>query len=240
MAHTRTVMFVFQVIVSSFVSAAGTPTFGGVVGCTADEDCFSGTNWRCIDGQSVGSPCTLDRGYNTTSKCICGVQDCVPLPVTKPTAGFRQYLVIGDSVSMGYFHSLAANLTANGGKWDVIHAPGNNDNTNWGQRCLRGWLGTDPHRWDIVTMNWGLHDLAFPDNEHLSVDTYSMFLRKITEQLHEMLRPDARVVWVSTTPVPTNPPPDPTTNKSCVLIPGRIEADVLRYAWNTYVGDGLC
>ena len=112
--------------------------------------------------------------------------------------------------------------------FQVFHAPGNNDNTNWGQRCVSGWLGPDPLRWDVVSFNFGLHDLAHPDNEHLSVETYSLLLGRVVDQLAS-LAPNATLLWVTTTPVPTDPPPDPETNKSCVLIPGRIETDVLEY-----------
>ena len=42
-----------------------------------------------------------------------------------------------------------------------------------------------------------------------------------------------RLIWASTTPVPTNPPPQPGKNPAggdnCTLVPGRLETDVLRY-----------
>ena len=42
----------------------------------------------------------------------------------------------------------------------------------------------------------------------------------------------ATVLWVSTTPVPTDPPPQPGKNPAggdnCTLVPGRLEVDVLR------------
>ena len=67
---------------------------------------------------------------------------------------------------MGYFPTLKKVL---GDSFQAVHAPGNNDNANWGSRCIKGWLGPDPSRWTTVTMNWGAHDLANPDNEHLPV-----------------------------------------------------------------------
>ena len=77
-------------------------------------------------------------------------------------AGKVQYLVVGDSISMGYFPTLQKQLAAT---HQSVHAPGNNDNANWGSRCIKGWLGPDPARWDVITMNWGAHDLAFPGKE---------------------------------------------------------------------------
>ena len=117
---------------------------------------------------------------------------------------------------------------------DIIHlATSYPDNTNWGRRCLRGWLGSNPRRWDVITFNFGLHDLAFPDNEHLGVDTYKKFLTNITTELRSLARSDARLSWVTTTAVPTNPPPqkgkNPVGGDNCTLVPGRTEVNVLRY-----------
>ena len=69
---------------------------------------------------------------------------------------------------------------------------------------------------------------ALTDNEHLPVPIYSKLLANITAQLKQ-LAPKAKLYWVTTTPVPTNPPPDPKTGKSCTLIPGRLESSVLKY-----------
>lgn len=120
-------------------------------------------------------------------------------------------------MSNGYFGHLKLNLT----EYNVTHAPGNNGNTNWGSRCVQGWLGDDPSVWDVITVNFGLHDLAFPDNEHIGVPTYSRLLRSVFDQLKA--KTSAKLMWVTTTPVPTNPP------EECVLIPGRLENDVVSY-----------
>merc|ERR1712194_188102 len=199
----------------------------GATGCTSEEQCYLTPNWRCIESK-VGTPCVLDAGYNLTGHCECGIQPCVKLSAPAPSPGAKQYLVIGDSVSEGFFGTLQAVLEKNK-TWEVFHAPGNNDNTNWGNHCLSGWLGPDPKRWDVISMNWGLHDLAFPDNEHLEVDTYGKLLAEIQKQIEALVRPDTKLFWVTTTSVPTDPPPDPKTGKSCVLLPGRIESDVVRY-----------
>ena len=92
-----------------------------------------------------------------------------------------------------------------------------------GARCVGAWLGADPARWDAVSYNAGLHDLAFPDNEHLAVPSYARFVGAVFAAIAAAVRPSARVLWVTTTPVPTNPTP------ACALIPGRREADVLAY-----------
>jgi len=135
-------------------------------------------------------------------------------------AGRRQWLVIGDSISLGYLS--AASAAAYG--WQVVHAGGtaNNDNIYWHTRCMSIFLG-NASRWDAVSLNAGLHDLAYPDNEHLSLETYESLLTKTLSIVTSSVRKSTQVVWMRTTPVPTNPP------EECVLIPGRLESDVLAY-----------
>lgn len=98
---------------------------------------------------------------------------------------------------MGYMTYLNASL-ATAGEWEVTH-PGENCGSSYNDMaCLSAWLGSDPTRWDVVALNAGLHDLAFPDNEHLDVDLYAMFLANATTALAEALKPSAAIVWVRT------------------------------------------
>ena len=190
-------------------------------GCTADEDCLA-ASLRCLPDPS-GMPCVLDYAYNATGTCACQQQWCINSTYSPAQPGLRQLLVIGDSISLGYTKFAA---TALGGGWQVTHAGSssyNNDNAYWGARCIGAWLGPNATRWDTVTYNAGLHDLAFPDNEHLAVGSYARFVGAVFAALAGAARPDARLLWVTTTPVPTDPKP------ACVLIPGRREADVLAY-----------
>lgn len=189
--------------------------------CSQETTCFGTAFPRCLDSgaDKVGSPCTLDYKFNETSLCSCGVEACVPLNGTNSTSK-PQYLVIGDSISLGYLDSLTSSLSS---EYEVVHAPGNCDNVNWGVMCLSGWLGANPARWDVVSVNHGLHDLAFPDNEHLALPIYTQLLVKEVALLRALLKPSAKLLWMRTTPVPTNPPPE------CVLIPGRVQTDVQAY-----------
>eukprot|EP01045_Picozoa_sp_COSAG04_P056844 COSAG04_NODE_26769_length_291_cov_0.562500_1_plen_52_part_01 len=50
----------------------------------------------------------------------------------------------------------------------------------------------------------GPDDLAFPDNEHLSTATYGKFLGEIVAELQKKAT-KAKLLWVATTPVPTDP-----------------------------------
>ena len=188
--------------------------------CVAEDDCVDEPSaFRCLQTTAaLGAPCTLDYKFNETGFCACQAQACVPLSVPRRTA-LRQLLVIGDSISLGYASALAARLPA----WEVVHAPSfekandNNDNAQWHARCARGWLGPNASRWDAVTFNAGLHDLALPDNEHLNVTNYARFLAAAAATLVSALPAATRIVWMRTTPVPTDPP------ANCVLLPGRIE-----------------
>lgn len=140
----------------------------------------------------------------------------------------KQLLVIGDSISLGYIAELTANLSD---AWEVTHAPSfvsgstNNDNVNWARQCLSGWIAAEPpgRHWDTITYNAGLHDLAYPDNEHLSLPVYQGMLTSVLMEAASLIEPQTALVWMTTTPVPTAP------NASCTLIPGRLESDVLAY-----------
>ena len=190
--------------------------------CTADEDCLS-AGLRCLPSPG-GAPCTLDYQYNETGTCACLPQSCAKFSYVPQQFEKKQWLVIGDSISMGYLADVASLL---GQGWQVVHVGGsspiNCDNAYFASRCISGWLGGNASRWDVVSYNAGLHDLAFPDNEHLSTTSYATYVSKVLEYLDGALRPDARLMWMSTTPVPTNPAPN------CTLIPGRLESSVLAY-----------
>jgi hypothetical protein len=194
--------------------------------CTAEDACLNSTiAFRCLPTTSGhGAPCVLDYKYNETGFCACQAQACVPL-TSPPKTTNKQLLVVGDSISLGYLPYLTSSLT---GAWEVTHAPSfsgsdNNDNINWHSHCLESWLGAQPGRWDAVSFNAGLHDLAFEDNEHLNIANYGVLLYGVATRLATALAPTARIVWMRTTPVPTDPP------ANCTLIPGRLEVDVQRY-----------
>ena len=209
------------VLVSLFASAVGAAA--APLPCTADEDCLS-AGLRCLPSPG-GAPCTLDYYYNVTGQCACLPQACDTFSYPPPTPGRKQWLVIGDSISMGYAPPLSSLLAAS---FNVYHVgaekkPINCDNAYFAARCAQGWLGANASRWDVVSYNAGLHDLAFPDNEHLAVPSYAAFLNATLHFLGGALRADAALLWLTTTPVPTNPP------ANCTLIPGRLESSVLRY-----------
>ncbi len=84
--------------------------------CTAEEVCYNTSAWRCVPAPQgvAGAPCTLDYQYNATGTCVCSSEGpyatCVNGSYAAPTPGAKQVLVIGDSISMGYFGTLQTNL----------------------------------------------------------------------------------------------------------------------------------
>jgi hypothetical protein len=206
----------FALCTSVYGDAPSTP-------CTADEDCI-GAGLRCLPSPG-GAPCTLDYKYNETGFCACLPQSCESFSYPPATPGKKQWLVWGDSISMGYTGPLRDSAKADFDVWHVGSSkePINCDNAYFASRCMGGWLGENASRWDVVSYNAGLHDLAFPDNEHLSTTSYSAFLQEVLAYLGKALRPDATLLWMTTTPVPSSPPPN------CTLIPGRVESSVLAY-----------
>lgn len=222
MASRVALLLASAAAVASAAYAPAAPAWGPP--CSEETACLATpATPRCLPSASsgVGAPCTLDYEFNETSLCSCGAQACTPLPPGNASDPSKlQLLMIGDSISLGLQPFLAAALNAT---HEVVHAPGNCGNAHWGVLCQSAWLGADPHRWDVVTVNHGLHDLAYPDNEHIALPNYAGLVAQELASLKAALRPGAAVVWMRTTPVPTSPPPE------CVLIPRRVQADVDAY-----------
>ena len=74
----------------------------------------------------------------------------------------KNVLIIGDSISIGYFPFVKEAMSDNN---NIVHNAGNAQHTGTGLQKLNEWLGeTD---WDLIAFNWGLWDLCFrhPDSE---------------------------------------------------------------------------
>jgi len=117
-----------------------------------------------------------------------------------------QVLVIGDSISIGYTPAMTTLLA---GKADVKHHAGNAAHTNNGVAKLDEWLGTE--KWKVITFNFGLHDLKIMENglHQVGITEYERNLDAIAARLR---RTDARLLYVTTTPVPeaiVSPPRNP-------------------------------
>ena len=114
-------------------------------------------------------------------------------------------LIIGDSISIGYFEPTKALL---GEKADVYHNPGNAQHTAHGLAQLDAWLGETP--WDVIHFNHGLHDLKYADErgrlvtvtegkQQIPIDEYARNLEALTVRLKQT---GAALIFATTTPVP--------------------------------------
>jgi len=116
-----------------------------------------------------------------------------------------QVLIIGDSISIGYFKPTQTLLE---GKADVFHNAGNAAHTANGLRRLSVWLGDTS--WDVIHFNHGLHDLKYIDEEgknvsaekgrqQIPVDDYEINLEALVIRLKKT---GAELIFATTTPVP--------------------------------------
>lgn len=116
-----------------------------------------------------------------------------------------QVLIIGDSISIGYFKPLQKRLKDIA---IVSHNEGNAQHTAYGLKRLNEWL--DDTRWDVIHFNHGLHDLKYVDargrntsvetgKQQIPIDQYEQNLGEMVERLKKT---GANLIFATTTPVP--------------------------------------
>jgi len=114
-------------------------------------------------------------------------------------------LIIGDSISIGYFKPLQKLLE---GKAVVEHNAGNAADTANGLANLDKWLGDT--RWDVIHFNHGLHDLKYVDEQgrnaavekgkqKIPIDRYE---KNLNELVRRLKKTGAKLIFATTTPVP--------------------------------------
>ncbi len=141
-----------------------------------------------------------------------------PREATGP-AHTPKVLIIGDSISIGYFEPTCQLLQ---GRAEIHHNPGNAAHIANGLARLDEWLGGT--RWDVIHFNHGLHDLKYMDEkgdltetsagtQQIPIEQYAQNLEKLTERLKKT---GATLIFATTTPVPEGSL-------------GRIQADAKRY-----------
>ncbi len=121
-------------------------------------------------------------------------------------------LIIGDSISLGYTPYVQKMLE---GKFNVIHAPGNNSGTTKGLLGLTEWLGG--RKWDLIHFNWGLHDLKHVqagntaknsndpgDPQQADLAAYTKNMKVLVKQIKKT---GARLIFATTTPYPAGVSP---------------------------------
>ncbi len=114
-------------------------------------------------------------------------------------------LIIGDSISIGYFEPTRQLLE---GKALAYHNPGNAQHTANGLAKLDTWLGTT--KWDVIHFNFGLHDIKYVDQagkaipvdkgtQQIPIDQYEKNLDQLAGKLKKT---GAKLIFATTTPVP--------------------------------------
>jgi len=122
----------------------------------------------------------------------------------KPTP-LPKALIIGDSISNGYFKPLQEQLKDGA---VLTHNEGNAQHTAYGLKKLDQWLGNT--HWDVIHFNFGLHDLKYIDargrntsvetgKQQIPIDQYEQNLDKIVTRLKKT---GAKLIFATTTPVP--------------------------------------
>ena len=115
-------------------------------------------------------------------------------------------LIVGDSISIGYFplvqKALAPGIT-------VEHNDGNGGSTERGVATIEKWLGNK--QWDMILFNFGLHDMVYKDSLNkydvvtgklaVPLDVYRKNLEFIVAKLRETT---AKLIFINTTVVPEN------------------------------------
>jgi hypothetical protein len=134
---------------------------------------------------------------------------CYPGAPHPPSPTKKNVLMIGDSVSNGYFLEGTPGQNVPDLIADVAqaqHAPwspgsGGAGPTQHGVDCLDLYLELTtnaPAQWDVITFNFGLHNLA---NDTADLDMYTAQLTNITTRL---LATKAKLVYILTTPMMPN------------------------------------
>ncbi|KAJ1445452.1 hypothetical protein M885DRAFT_579171 [Pelagophyceae sp. CCMP2097] len=123
------------------------------------------------------------------------------------SATLPNVLLVGDSISgdgTGYFPHVKTHLD---GLAHVVRAGTVAEDadklcgTSFGvAECASNWLLGG--KWDVIHLNWGLHDVDAKLYAAVAVEGYVANLEDIIETLRRGLRPGGSLVWASTTPVP--------------------------------------
>ena len=129
-------------------------------------------------------------------------------PAAVPAAvdpALPRVLLIGDSISIAYTDPVRKELA---GVANVYRIPGNGGPTARGLTNVEAWLGDG--KWDVIHVNWGLHDLAHVDANGARVHPDEGVRQAPPRQYGENLvalfdrleRTGAKLIWATTTPVP--------------------------------------
>lgn len=137
----------------------------------------------------------LNEGEDKTNGAVAENPAMAPMA---DVPGLPRVLLIGDSISIGYTVPVRELLK---GKANVHRIPFNGGPSSQGRASLKQWLGEG--KWDVIHFNFGLHDAKYGDGKkpNTSLDAYAANLQAILDALKPT---GARVVWATTTPIPSD------------------------------------
>lgn len=180
--------------------------------------------WSPLSGPALDDPemaygKDVDRDVLTLAPADCS-QVCADTPEPLSTSQ-QNVLILGDSVSSpheGYFNEVARELPSVKLQHLMTHGGGQCGTSVGVLACLDTWLESR-HGWDVISLNWGLHDVCPGMYAPVSLDDYEANLRVMRTTLSAALRLGGALLWVSTTPVP--PSYAPRDNSDVVDINAR-------------------
>ena len=110
-----------------------------------------------------------------------------------------QVLLVGDSISAGYFPLVAKAID---GKAIVAKSSDNGESTTVGVLKIDGWLGNT--KWDVIHFNWGVWDMY---GWQYATDDRSpaAYAQRLDTLVTRMKKTGAKLIWATTTPVPPKP-----------------------------------
>lgn len=170
--------------------------------CTSDADCPTGcSQCRCFNanGASVGKTSTTEcplsyggnikQGFCSNDTAVhlpdcwehpCGQCGGPPFPIQEWAEGKKQYLMIGDSVSLKMWNAVNNSLLNSTSNIAPFHIPINGGPTDKGVQCISEWLGTNLSRWDVITYNFGMWNIG-PDDCSLAQTKYGRYIDSALE-----------------------------------------------------------
>lgn len=202
--------------VSTVQCPAVNSTGGGGHGVSQRTTCPSG--WRCaLKSNGPTGACHFEYPPDVQphrENCYgcakgSGSPVCEPnLPTVPMSTTLPNVLIVGDSISHGYFPVLRARL--NGSVATLQHAPSNTGALPAGVACWNistalGASGNLPKPWDLVVFNFGLHDTYEPtpppliETGRTEESNYMELLTRYTDLVLHSGRAK-RGLWASTTP----------------------------------------
>jgi hypothetical protein len=130
-----------------------------------------------------------------------------------------RYLFIGDSISGNYSSGLREALKS---RFNLHHPPTNCGPVGKGAREIRDWLGDYQQKgrhWDVISFNFGHWDVG---------NSKELYQKSLREVITELKKTGARLIWITTCPVPNGYEGVNTESKQGKA-PGRVTGVMKQY-----------